>query len=334
MKVGLKELQDLTRQLYLKLGYPAVQVETIVEVLSYAHQRGNFQSLIQEVAAGTPHFAAQPEIRVERETPLSYLIDAGGNIGICALYLGADLVVDKATKASGFAIAGIHNSSAPGTGPAGFYADRIAQRGFISMIFCGSSKIVAPSGSSERAFGTNPIAVGIPTGGVPVVLDMATSVLPVFKVAEALIKGEMLPPNAGYDHAGAPTQDPREVLRSGALLTFDRGPKSSGLALIVELLANALVGGCLPGDPDKSNWGNLALAIDPDLLIGREPFLKNVDRTIAYIKGLQATDPVRGIHMPGELSVTKAEQALAEQAVEIDERLFQGYQKRVLSAGS
>jgi L-2-hydroxycarboxylate dehydrogenase (NAD+) len=331
MKVGLKELQDLTRQLYLKLEYPASQIETIVEVLSYAHRRGNFQSLIQEVAVGTPHFAAQHEIMVEKETTLSYLINAGGNIGICALYLATDLLVGKARKTSGFAIAGIHNSSAPGTGPAGYYAERIARRGYISMIFCGSSKIVAPSGSSQRALGTNPIAIGVPTSGVPIVLDMATSVMPVFKVAEAVIKGEMLPANVGYDHAGGLTQDPREVLKSGALMTFDRGPKSSGLALIVELLANALSGGCLPGDPGNSNWGNLAFAIDPDLLIGRESFLKNVDRTIAHIKGLKRTEPASEIYAPGESSFIRSEQAIATQELEIDEQLFRAYRERVFS---
>lgn len=331
MKVGLKELQDLTRQLYLKLEYPAPQIETIVEVLSYAHHRGNFQSLIQEVAVGTPQFAAQHEIIVEKETSLSYFIDAGGNIGICALYLATDLLVSKARKTGGFAIAGIHNSSPPGTGPAGYYAERIARESFISMIFCGSSKIVAPSGSSERAFGTNPIAIGIPTSGVPIVLDMATSTMPAFKVAEALIKGEMLPPNVGYNHAGAMTQAPREVLGSGALMTFDRGPKSSGLALMVELFANALAGGCLPGDADNRNWGNLAFAIDPDLLIGRKSFLKNVDRMIAHIKGLKRTDPARDINLPGELSFIRSEQAIATQELEIDEQLFRAYRERVLS---
>jgi LDH2 family malate/lactate/ureidoglycolate dehydrogenase len=115
MKVGLKDLQNLTRRLYLKLEYPEAQTETISDVLSYAHRRGNFQSLIQEVAVGTPRFNAQREIVVEKETSLSCLIDAGGNIGICALHLAADLLVNKA-RTSGFAIVGIHNSSPPGTG--------------------------------------------------------------------------------------------------------------------------------------------------------------------------------------------------------------------------
>ena len=155
--------------------------------------------------------------------------------------------------------------------------------------------------------------------------------MPVFKVAEALIKGEVLPPNVGYDHAGVMTQAPMEVLGSGALMTFDRGPKGSGLALMVELFANALVGGCLPGEPDNKNWGNLALAIDPDLLIGREAFLKKVDRTIAHIKGLKRTDPARDIRVPGEGSFIRSEQAIATQELEIDEQLFRAYRERVLS---
>jgi LDH2 family malate/lactate/ureidoglycolate dehydrogenase len=330
MRVGLKELQNLTRQLYLKLQYPEAQTETILNVLSYAHRRGNFQSLIQEVAVGTPRFNAHREIVVEKETSLSCLIDAGGNIGICALNLAADLLVSKA-KTSGFAIVGIHNSSPPGTGPAGYYAERIAQECFIGIVFCGSSKMVAPSGSSERTFGSNPVGIGIPTGGEPIVLDMATSAMPVFKVAEALIKGEILPPNVGYDAQGVLTQDPKKILESGALMTFDRGPKSSGLALMVELFANALTGGCLPGDPDNQNWGNLAFAIDPDLLVGRESFLKNVDRTMAYIKALKRTDPARGIHLPGELSFIRSEQAIATQELEINEDLFCAYRERILS---
>ncbi len=330
MRVGLKELQNLTRQLYLKLQYPEAQTETILNVLSYAHRRGNFQSLIQEVAVGTPRFNAHREIVVEKETSLSCLIDAGGNIGICALNLAADLLVSKA-KTSGFAIVGIHNSSPPGTGPAGYYAERIAQECFIGIVFCGSSKMVAPSGSSERTFGSNPVGIGIPTGGEPIVLDMATSAMPVFKVAEALIKGEILSPNVGYDAQGVLTQDPKKILESGALMTFDRGPKSSGLALMVELFANALTGGCLPGDPDNQNWGNLAFAIDPDLLVGRESFLKNVDRTMAYIKALKRTDPARGIHLPGELSFIRSEQAIATQELEINEDLFSAYRERILS---
>jgi LDH2 family malate/lactate/ureidoglycolate dehydrogenase len=114
-------------------------------------------------------------------------------------------------------------------------------------------------------------------------------------------------------------------------MTFDRGPKSSGLALIVELLANALTGGCLPGDADTQNWGNLAFAIDPDLLVGRESFLRNVDRTTTYIKSLKRTDPGCEIRLPGELALIRSGKTITKQELEISEDLFRSYRDRILS---
>jgi LDH2 family malate/lactate/ureidoglycolate dehydrogenase len=87
----------------------------------------------------------------------------------------------------------------------------------------------------------------------------------------------------------------------------------------------------LPGDLDNQNWGNLAFAIDPDLLVGRESFLESVDRTIAYIKALKRTDPAGGIHLPGESSFIRSEQAIATQELEINEGLFCAYRERILS---
>jgi hypothetical protein len=51
MRVSLDELGGLTRRLFVKLDYPDEQTEIIVSILAYAHCRGNFQSLIQEVAS-------------------------------------------------------------------------------------------------------------------------------------------------------------------------------------------------------------------------------------------------------------------------------------------
>ena len=143
MRVSLDELGGLTRRLFLKLDYPDEQTEIIVSTLAYAHCRGNFQSLIQEVAFGTPRFQARREMVVEKETALSCMIDAGGNIGMCAMRLAIDLLAEK-VKNIGLAIAGIRNSSPPGTGPVGYYAERLAREGFVCLVFCGSSKMVAP----------------------------------------------------------------------------------------------------------------------------------------------------------------------------------------------
>ena len=329
MRVSLDELGDLTRRLFLKLDYPIEQTEIIVSILAYAHCRGNFQSLIQEVAFGTPRFQARREIVVEKETALSCMIDAGGNIGMCAMQLGNRSAGRESEKY--WACDRWHSEQQP----AGSRARRLlcgesrARRFRFPGVLWLTSKMVAPHGSCERAFGSNPIAIAIPTGAEPIVSDMATSVMPVFKVVEALIRDERLPEGRGYDAQGTLTQSPQAILKAGALRTFDLGPKSSGLALVVEILSNALTGGCLADDPNNENWGNLALAIDPELLVGKEAFLRNVNRLMTHLKGLRRTDPARAISLPGEAANLRAHEALAEQEVEINDNLFFAYRDRI-----
>ena len=49
----------------------------------------------------------------------------------------------------------------------------------------------------------------------------------------------------------------------GALRTFDRGYKSSNLALMVELLAGPLVGAAHMNKLAAKNWGNIVIALNP-----------------------------------------------------------------------
>lgn len=47
---------------------------------------------------------------------------------------------------------------------------------------------------------------------------------------------------------------------------FDRSPKGSALALMVELLAGPLVGAAVEDKLSERNWGNLVIAVNPQLL--------------------------------------------------------------------
>jgi LDH2 family malate/lactate/ureidoglycolate dehydrogenase len=77
---------------------------------------------------------------------------------------------------------------------------------------------------------------------------------------------------------------PAEAVQ-GAIRSFDRGFKGSGLALIGEILAGPLVGAAFCGIGDsRGNWGHLIFAIDPSLLCDREEFAGNVDAIIQKIK--------------------------------------------------
>ena len=60
-----------------------------------------------------------------------------------------------------------------------YFAEQITKRGLVGLLLAQSPEYVAPHGATEAIFGTNPIAVGIPTGkgSDPVIFDMATAAI-------------------------------------------------------------------------------------------------------------------------------------------------------------
>ena len=87
--------------------------------------------------------------------------------------------------------------------------------------------MVAPHGSSEAVFGTNPIGVGVPADGAPLVLDMATSAFAYYALVEHSRANLQVPADVGYSAEGAPTTDPAAILDGGAIRSFDRCGHSS-----------------------------------------------------------------------------------------------------------
>ena len=98
----------------------------------------------------------------------------------------------------------------------------MAQAGFIGLVLSQSPEYVAPHGSSQAIFGTNPIAVAVPTEGEPLVLDMATSAAAWYDLLQAKNEGRQVPGDIGYDAQGQQTTDPGAILDGGAIRPFDR----------------------------------------------------------------------------------------------------------------
>lgn len=100
---------------------------------------------------------------------------------------------------------------------------QLARRDLIGIVLSQSPEYVAPHGSSEAIFGTNPIAIGVPTPGEqPLVLDMATSAWAWYGLLEAQHAGQPVPEDVGYDSQGQVTTDPGAILEGGAIRVFDR----------------------------------------------------------------------------------------------------------------
>jgi L-2-hydroxycarboxylate dehydrogenase (NAD+) len=322
VNIALSELAKITAKAYQKANYPKEQIPVIVDILSYAQYRGNMQSVLQ-IITGIPPYQALAPIQWVKKTNLSCLLDGHNHIGLWVMYQAMQKILEKAKK-HGFCIVGSFNSAPPGTAALGYYVKKIAETGLIAFAFSGSSKKVAPLGGYQALLGSNPIAVGLPCDESPIIIDMATAIMPVFKVLQAQLHHQLLPEGVAFDREGHSTRDPNAVLKEGGALTVSgSNAKGYSLSLLVEALTGPLVGAAFATVGDtKYNWGNLIYAFDPELLIGREPFMKEMTKLRKAIKTSQCLPEIKEIFLPGEMAERGAAQALLQGWIEIEDELL------------
>jgi LDH2 family malate/lactate/ureidoglycolate dehydrogenase len=330
MKISIAELRDLTTKAIVSFGYNEEETAAIREILLYAQLRGNNQGVVKLIGKGIPRDPVAGEIIIEKETPLSARINGNRNHAMVVVRKALDIVEVKA-ESSGFGIAGTFNTNTS-SGAIGYVASELAQRGLIGFVFGRSPERVAMHGSYEPVFGTNPLAIGIPTGDDPLVLDMSTAATSYFGLVEAVTAGRDIPGDMAYDAAGQPTTSPAEAMK-GAIRSFDRGYKGSGLAMIGEILAGPLVGAAFCGLGDsKGNWGHLIFAMRPDLLSDRDEFLANVRCVIDRVKSTRRLPGVDEILAPGERGSRTAREYLEKGEIDIEDNLLAELRKVAGSA--
>jgi L-2-hydroxycarboxylate dehydrogenase (NAD+) len=319
MNVSLEQLKQTTHAVLLKQGYSPEEAPTILDVLMYAQLRGNNQGVIKLIGAGMPKSKDAGTIRMQRETKLSALIDGAQNHGMVVVNHAVDVALEK-VKAHEFALIGTRNTNSS-TGAIGYYVNRIAKAGYIGFVAAGMAAYVSMYGSYQPILGTNPFAIGIPSAGKPIIFDMATSAMARFGVIEAKTAGRSLPPGAAYDSEGNETTDPAAALQ-GAIRTFG-GYKGAALSVIVEALTGPLVSASFAGlGAVGTDWGNLVIALDPNLLVDRADFLRDVEQMTTSIKNTKRLDGVDEIMMPGERGDRVWQAAEQSGVIEIEANLW------------
>ena len=320
MKIAVKELEDLTTRAVRSYGYNDEETQVISDVLLYAQLRGNNQGVVKLIGKGIPVDPGAGEIVVELETPISARINGNRNHAMVVVKKAMNMVVDKAKK-SGFGIAGTFNTNTS-SGAIGYFASELAKQGLIGFLFGRSPERVAMHGSCEPVFGTNPVAVGIPAEPDQIVLDMSTAAISFYGLLEAETAGRAIPDDVAYNVEGKATTSPQEAIK-GAIRSFDRSHKGSGLALIGEILAGPLVGAAFCGLGDsKGNWGHLLFAIDPGILGNRDEFIRNVGDVCRKVKATRRLPDVTEINLPGERGSLLAAERLACGEIEVEDNLL------------
>ncbi|MEY4133821.1 MAG: hypothetical protein RL386_171, partial [Bacteroidota bacterium] len=297
-------------------------------ILLYAQLRGNNQGIVKLTGKGMPKDHRAGPIGTLKETPLSLLLDGNHNLGMVVVHQGMQQIIEKAGK-TGFAILGTRNTASP-SGAIGYFAREIARQGFIGWVFSGSYPMVAPWGSSEPLFGTNPIAIGIPARPAPIVLDMSTSAMAWFGIKEAQVAGKEIPDHVALNKLGQPTTIPEEALQ-GAIRPFGgdyAGHKGFGLSLMVEILTGPLVGAAFCGI-GNGDWGNLLFAMDPALLSDPQDFADQTTQLAERVRNAEKLEGVDRLFLPGERGDLQEKLAIETGILEIEDRLYTEFLKKL-----
>ena len=326
--VNADQLIDLIGKIFIQLGCSPEEATRIGRCLVNANLTGHDSHGVTRV----PRYAAwkrdgllladQVADRVV-ETPVLAILDGKFGFGQTIAPQAVRIGIEKCRE-YGLSAIGLRNSGH--VGRVGEWAEMAAEAGIVSVHFVNvaGSVLVAPFGGVERRFSTAPVCIGMPhPGGLPVILDFATSLVAEGKVMVASQGGKTLPSDALVSADGRLSGDPHELYGDygpgpardhakgkGAIRAFGEH-KGSGLALMCELLGGALSGNGASNPDKRWSQGMFSFYVDP-ARVDPEHFLPaEMSRFLSYVKGTKPIDPKAPVLLPGEIEARTRSERLA-----------------------
>lgn len=304
VQLQVKEAAALGRQGLQRIGYSADEARVIVDHLVDSELCG-YPALglarILTIAEHPRTREPRQPIRTVHETPVSALLDGGNYVGLYAVHHAAQVAIEKA-RANGFALVGMHNAFLSCRNA--YYVEMIARAGYACIHTACSQPVVAPFGGAAPAFGTNPIAFGLPNDPDPLIFDMGTSAVMHGDVMLARRLERLLPEGAAIDGEGRPTRDPAAAL-AGSILAFG-GYKGSGLALMVQALG--LLGGAAATRGQVQDFAFLFVVFDPGLLMPADELKRQLTELIQHVRETPTQPGVDAIRIPSERAFRSREE--------------------------
>jgi LDH2 family malate/lactate/ureidoglycolate dehydrogenase len=317
-------LHSITRRIFSAAGAPRPIADVVAGILVNANLAGHDSHGVLRIPEylgliERGRLRADAEPTVLSETASTLLLDGNNGFGHNSARLAMARAIEKARRSAICCV----NLVRPGhIGRLGEYAEQAAHAGCIGIITVGSGQggrgSMTPYGGARGAFGTNPIAVGVPTGDdVPFIIDYATSMVAEGKLRVARSKGEDLPEGCIVDRHGVPSVKPEDFYDGGYLLPFGNH-KGYALALLTCLL------GGLSGRFDVEHGamdGAYLQAIDVAALTPLESYHQGVR---AFLDGIRRTPPAPGfdaVLVPGDFEHRSRRQRLVH-GIEVPDVIY------------
>jgi LDH2 family malate/lactate/ureidoglycolate dehydrogenase len=313
------ELQGLAERLFRAAGLDAEKAATTAELLVEADLLGHtthglalLGPYLEEIRAGRLAKTGEPEVLAE--APATALWDGRYLPGLWLTAKAVDTACERAARLGTAAIA-IRRSGHIGC--LAVFLRRATERGRVVLVASSDPSVatVAPHGGRSAVFTPDPIAVGLPTPGEPILVDISASITTNAMSARLARAGRKGPGLWWIDACGRPTDDPAvlDADPPGAILPvggLDHGHKGTGLALVIEGLTQGLAGfgrACAP-----TTWGASVLvqAWDPALFAGLDAFTRETGWLVERVRTTPPRPDVEAVRVPGHQAATRRRAAL------------------------
>lgn len=319
-RFSIEALSDFARRVFLSFGFSEADAAISAQLLTRADLRGIDSHGVARLRGYVRLIQAQrlnpkPDFTWNSRFPTQWALDADKAIG----FVASEAAMNKAIEAAlqfGVGMVTVKNSNHFGI--AGQYALKAAEQGLIGMAFTNASPLVAPTHSSDRMLGTNPISVAIPArNSKPFVLDMATTTAANGKL-EILQRKKMMAPEGWIQtKEGGISTDPTALQDGGALRPLGSFPemgshKGYGLGALVDVFSGVLTGANFgPWVPPfvaflpvasklvGEGIGHFFIAFRPDGFMEQDEFLSRME---VWMKAFRQSRPLgeEPVLVPGD----------------------------------
>jgi LDH2 family malate/lactate/ureidoglycolate dehydrogenase len=318
---GIDELQEFTRQVFLKIGCSDEHAHQATEALLSADLRGIDSHGIARLSGYVRLWEAGrinsvPDIKIIHETPSTATVDGDKGLGLVVAPHAMQIAIEKATVC-GTGWVAVRNSNHFGI--AAYHAMKALDKDMIGISMTNASALVAPTFSNERMLGTNPICVAVPSGTEPpFVADMATTTAANGKLEILQRKNLEAPVGWIQDGSGNDTRDAHALKHGGALLPLgsDRehgSHKGYALGSIVDIFSAVLSGANygpwvppfpayvpMPEGQPGLGLGHFFGAMRIDAFRPADEFRQNMDKWLSRFRSARPIDENRKVIVPGD----------------------------------
>ncbi|MCU0388176.1 MAG: Ldh family oxidoreductase [Chitinophagaceae bacterium] len=321
MIFSYKRLFDFTYSVFINIGCSNEHASLAARVLLSADLRGIDSHGIARLSGYIRLWDAErvnpkPAIKVIHETPSTAVVDGDKGLGLVVAPFAMKIAIEKA-EACGTGWVSVKNSNHYGI--AGYHAMMALEKDMIGISMTNASALVAPTFSTERMLGTNPICVAIPAGEQPpFVADFATTTAANGKLEILQRKGAPMPVGWGQTPDGGETTDANILKEGGALLPLgsDRehsSHKGYALGSIVDIFSAVLSGASygpwappfpayvpMPANMPGEGLGHFFGAMRIDAFRPAEEFKLHMDNWINRFRQAKPVSPDQPVLIPGD----------------------------------